>query len=123
MATRKRVARSKTKPGNGEQPIPFTPIHRAAERAGITPAKAPNPKQDTVLADALEIVGLVEHIFYTNGVHSSDPEDILHEALSSLEQDLAGFGARLESSDVDIAWPPNEALVLAPTTVQEETVP
>ncbi|MFL5684738.1 MAG: ABC transporter ATP-binding protein [Chloroflexota bacterium] len=26
-------------------------------------------------------------------------------------------------SDVDIAWPPNEALVLAPTTVQEEIAP
>src|SRR5690349_18815738 len=26
-------------------------------------------------------------------------------------------------SDVDIAWPPNEALVLAPTAVQEETTP
>lgn len=98
------VSRMRTD-GHSNDTIRQRLIHEAGMLEKVAERLSPEQStRDAMLADALEIVDLAESIFYVNGIHGSDPESILHEALSSLEQDLGGFGARLEGCDSDIDW-------------------
>jgi hypothetical protein len=70
-----------------------------AERLTVPPET-----RDSMLADALEVIEAAESIFYVNGIHGSNPDDIMAEALSSLEQDLDVLGEHAESCDSKVPW-------------------